>query len=196
MQAPLNQEHTGPQIVLATFEDQGRAGTAMEALRARGIPEGDVSVAVRHDNPEVSAEEMAELDAEADATGTDVALGGVAGGLAGFVAGLALFSIPGLGPFLGIGVLAGTLSGTALGSAIGGHIGQLNKLGIPPETAERYGTALEAGHVVLAVTASDATVAATAQEVLTINGAESIDVHPYVLGTDNAVLPDPADQAL
>ena len=185
MEQPLDQvKPTEPQLVLAAFDEQTRAGTAVHALRARGVPEENISVVVRHDQPEISAEEMAALEEEAEATGTDVAVGSMAGGLAGFVAGLALFSIPGLGPFLGIGVLVSTLGGAALGSAMGERMAHLTQLGVPHERAEFYHTALEAGHVVVAVTAPDAEAVMVAREVLTINGATEIDVHPFRPGAD------------
>ncbi len=179
MEQPLDQVQTSePQIVLATFEDQERAGQAVHALRARGVPADNISVAVRHDPPEVSAEEMAALDKEAEETGADVAVGSAAGGLAGFVAGLALFSIPGFGQFLGLGVLAATLSGAAVGSAVGQRLAHFTALGIPEDRAERYGEALGAGHVVVAITAPDAAAVMVAREVLGEQEAEEIDVHP------------------
>ena len=191
-QAPVAEK----QLVLATFEEQERAANAVHALRSRGIAEDVISVVVRHDGPEVSAEQMVELDREAEATGTDVAVGSVAGGLAGFLAGLALFSIPGLGPFLGLGVLAGTLGGAAVGSAVGERTAHWRALGIPEEHAQHYHGALESGHVIVAVTAVDTATVTLAREVLEINGAGTVDVHPYLQGTEMPVLPDPADQAL
>jgi len=167
-----------PQIVLAIFRDQQQAGAAVQALRNHGVPEQRISVAVRHNEAEVTAQEMVELDREADAVGTDVALGSAVGGLAGFAAGLALFSIPGLGPFLGVGVLASTLGGAALGSAAGERAAHLTHLGLPEERAERYHTALGAGDIVVAITAPDAETVMGVRELLTIHGAEEIDVHP------------------
>lgn len=179
MDQPLDQIQPGQtQLVLATFEQQQTAGEAVQALRARGIPEQHISLAVRHDSPEVSAREMAALDREAEATGADVAVGSAAGGLMGFIAGLALFSIPGLGPFLGVGVLASTLGGAAIGSAVGERVAHFIGLGLPEERAAHYRTALEAGHVVVAITAPDANTLMVAREVLTQHGASAIDAHP------------------
>jgi uncharacterized membrane protein len=174
-----SQPTTGPQLVLGTFDDQAHAGAAVQALRQHGVADERISLVVRHDTQEVSAEEMAAIDHEAQSTGTDVAVGSMAGGLAGFVAGLALFSIPGLGPFLGICVLASTLGGAALGSAVGERAAHLTELGIPHERAERYQTAIESGYVVVAIVAPDPAAAQLTAEVLTRNGADEIDVHPY-----------------
>lgn len=183
MEQPRDQVRTTePQLVLATFTSQQQAGAAIHALRGRGVPDQNISVVVRHDTPEVSAEEMAALDQEADATGTDVAVGGMAGGLAGFIAGVALFSIPGLGPFLGIGVLAGTLGGAALGSAVGERAAHFTSLGLSEERAEHYGAALGAGHTIVAITAPDAEAVMVAREVLAEHGVDEIDVHPAPVG--------------
>jgi hypothetical protein len=182
-QSPSDVTPTRPQLVLATFDERTPAAAAVNSLRERGVPDASISVVVRHDTPEISAEEMAALDKQADAIGTDVAVGSMAGGVAGFLTGLALFSIPGLGPFLGIGVLAGTLGGAALGSALGDRVAHLSTLGIPEERASRYHTALESGHVVVAITAPDAQTVMIAREILASNGAEEIDVHPYGLDT-------------
>lgn len=170
---------SGQQIVIATFEEQSQAQAAVDELRAQGIPPETISAVVRHNTTEVSDVEMAELDRESDAVGTDVAVGGTAGGVVGFLAGLALFSIPGLGPFLGIGVLATTLGGAVLGSAAGQRSAEFGALGLPEERAERYSGALEAGHVVVALTTDDERTTKVAHDVFVSHGALDIDIHPY-----------------
>lgn len=180
IEQPLDQVRPDDnQLVLAAFEDRDHAIGAVRTLRAQGVPEERISVAVRHDPAEVTPEEMAALDQEAEATGTDVAIGGVAGGLAGFLAGLAIFSIPGLGPFLGLGVLASTLGGAALGSAAGERAAHLSTIGVPHHRADMYHSLLTAGHVVVAITAPTAEDVMVAREALAVNGALEIDVHPY-----------------
>lgn len=184
MEQPLHDAlSTRPQIVLAIFTDESQAGRAVQTLRERGVPDQNISAIVRHEGPEVSAQEMITLDREADAIGTDVAVGSVVGGLAGFAAGLVLFSIPGLGQFLGLGVLASTLGGAALGSAAGERTAHLTALGLPEERAERYQTALGSGHVVVAVTADSPDQVQTARAVLEAEGGDEIDAHPLSEGT-------------
>ena len=190
-QSPRDGATMEPQIVLATFADHERAGAAVKELRTRGVAEEEISVAVRHDRTEVSADELAALDREAEAVGTDVAVGSMAGGLAGFVAGLALFSIPGLGPFLGIGVLASTLGGAALGSVVGERASHFTALGVPQERADLYHGALAAGHVVVAITTNDSETVTLAHEALARHGAEEIDVHPFTGGMDQPATGEP-----
>lgn len=170
---------SGRQIIIATFGDQAHATKAVEELQAQGIPPETISAVVRHDTTEVSSAEMAEIDRESNAVGTDVAVGGTAGGVVGFLAGLALFSIPGLGPFLGVGVLATTLGGAVLGSAAGQRTAEFGALGLPEDRAERYTGALEAGHVVVALTTDEPRTVKVAHDILSANGAEDIDIHPY-----------------
>ena len=181
------------QIVLAAYDAQSQANAAVDALRARGIPEAAISVALRDSTQETTAEELAEIDADSESTGTDVAIGSAAGGLLGFFAGMALFSIPGLGPFLGIGVLATTLGGAAAGSAFGERTGHLSTLGLPEDRAEHYHQALEAGRIVVAVLAADTTVNAV-RDILQANGADNVDVHPYQAPAGTS--PNPANEAL
>ncbi len=186
MEQPRNDiSADGSQLVLGTFANQQRAGAAVQALRARGLADEQISAVVRHGEVEVTAQEMAALEREAESVATDVAVGSAAGGLAGFLAGLALFSIPGIGQFLGVGVLASTLGGAALGSAVGERVGHFSALGLSEERAERYQSALAAGHTVLAVHAPDTQTAAVAREVLVSEGAEEIDVHPEGTATDD-----------
>lgn len=167
-----------PQLVLAIFETRDRAEAAVLALQQRGFSADDISVLLRHDEPEISPQTMVELDREAEATSTTVAIGSTVGGLAGLLGGLALFSIPGIGPLLGAGVLATTIGGAALGAAAGERATHFKELGVPEERSQRYGSALASGNVVLAVSARNADEVMRAREVLTAQQAQEIDVHP------------------
>lgn len=172
-----------PQLVVAVFEDRARADAAVQALRGRGVPDNDISVILRHDHTSITPDQMEAIDRESTSVSTDVAVGGTVGGLAGLLGGLALFSIPGLGPFLGTGVLVSTLGGAAIGSAVGerwAH-GHFESLGVSQERSARYGTALETGSVVVAITARDAAAVMLLREALTMQAAEEIDV--YAQGT-------------
>ncbi len=166
------------QIVLAIFTDRPRAEAAVRGLQERGLAGDQISVLFRHDDVTVSAEEAVAIDREAESTGTAVALGGTVGGLAGLIGGLAMFSIPGVGPFFGVGVLATTIGGAALGSAAGERAAHFGQLGLPTERSGRYGAALEAGEVVLAVLPNNAQEVMASREVLALHQADEIDVLP------------------
>lgn len=167
-----------PQLVLAIFDDRARAGAAIGALQEEGIPPERISAALRHDQTEVTPEQMAAIDEEAEATGAGVALGGTVGGLAGLLGGLALTAIPGLGPFVGVGVIVSTLGGTAIGSVLGERIAQLSRLGIPEEHIQRYGAALEAGHIMVTVSARDPDEAIRTREALALHSPDQVEVYP------------------
>ncbi|HEX6289958.1 MAG TPA: general stress protein [Herpetosiphonaceae bacterium] len=166
------------QLIVAIFDDQARAEAAVRDLQQQGFAEEQLSVVLHRDATQASPEEVVELDREAEETGEDVAIGGTLGGLAGLLGGLALFSIPALGPFLGVGVLATTIGGAALGSALGERVAHLVALGVPQERTRRYGQALEAGQIVLGVTARSSAEVHRAREVLALHEADEIDVHP------------------
>jgi uncharacterized membrane protein len=163
---------------MAIFTDRDRAEAAVRALKGRGLPAERISLLVRHDDVSISAEEAVALERETEAESTAVALGSTVGGLAGLLGGLAMFSIPGIGPFLGVGVLATTIAGAALGSAAGERATHFRELGLEEERAGRYGTALQAGELVLAVTALTADEVMLSREVLALERADEIDVVP------------------
>ena len=173
----LPQDPEQPQVVLAIFDDRARAEAAVQALSERGITRDQLSVLFRHDDVNITSEEMVALDREAEATGTAVAFGGTVGGLAGLLGGLAVFSIPGIGPFLGVGVLATTIGGAALGAAAGERATHFKEFGMPDERSSRYGQALETGSVVLAVSARNAEEVMAAREALALQQADEIDVY-------------------
>lgn len=165
------------QLVVAIFHEQPRAESAVRALRDSGFSDDRLSVLLRPNDAVVSAEELVAIEREAEATGTDVAVGSTVGGLAGLLGGLALFSIPGLGQLLGVGVLATTIGGAAIGSALGERAAHLQTLGVPHDRTQQYGSALEAGQIILAVFADDANDVMRAREILALAEADEIDVH-------------------
>lgn len=167
-----------PQLVVAIFDERARAQAAVQDLQQQGFTDEQLSAVFRHETTAATPEEVVALDREAEETSEDVAIGGTVGGLAGLLGGLALFSIPALGPFLGVGVLATTIGGAAVGSAVGERMANLSTLGVPHERAERYGSALEAGQVVLSVSADGPEEVMRAREILTRHQADEIDVHP------------------
>jgi len=79
------------------------------------------------------------------------ATGGVMGGSLGLLAGIGALAIPGLGPLIAAGPIMGALSGSAVGSGIGFLIGALVGSGIPRDEAERYGSRLKGGNILISV---------------------------------------------
>jgi hypothetical protein len=85
---------------------------------------------------------------------------------------------------LGIGVLTTTFGGAALGAALGERWAQehFEGLGVHPERASRYGAALEAGQIVVAVSARSTDEVLQAREALALHQADEIDVHAVKSG--------------
>lgn len=171
-----------PQVVLAIFDQPDHAQAAVRELQGRGIPKESLSVLVRHDETNITAQQMVDLERESEATGTAVALGGTVGGLAGLLGGLAAFSIPGIGPFLGAGVLATTIGGVVLGSAAGERAVHFKDFGLSDDRSSRYGSALQGGSVIVAVQARGADEVMLAREALALHQADEIDVQPTTPG--------------
>jgi hypothetical protein len=169
------------QLVVALFHERGRAENALHALQQAGFTHDQLGVVVRHDDTITSPEMMEQIDEEAEATSTGVAVGSVAGGLTGLLGGLALSVIPGIGPFLGVGVLATTLGGVAAGAAAGEAIGEWaaghHHFGVPPERAQQYTSAVEAGQIAVSVHAHSAGEVMRAREILGAHDADEIDVY-------------------
>ena len=176
----MNQSLPGDprQVVVALFDDRRFAEQAVRDLQREGFERGQISVLMRHDDSDVSAEELIEFDREANEDGTGVAVGSTVGGLAGLLGGLAMFSIPGIGPLLGIGVLVTTVGGAALGAAAGQRFAADHDWVLPERHTERYRAAVESGSVVLAVDTQTPEEVKRAREVLAEHGAEEVEVRP------------------
>ena len=129
------------------------------------------------------AQMAAVQQASTEQPGMGKAIGGVVGGAIGAAGGLELGAlaatglIPGVGPVVAIGVaaaavlgLAGSVAGAAGGAAIEEHVN-----GLPEDEIYVYHDALQKGRSVLFVEASTDHPADEVREVLTREGAESID---------------------
>jgi len=166
------------QVVVALFDDRRFAEQAVRDLQREGFERDRISVLLRHNEADVSARELVEIDREANEEGTGIAVGSTVGGLAGLLGGLAMFSIPGIGPLLGIGVLATTVGGAALGAAAGERFAADHDWVLPEENAQRYRTAVESGSVVMAVETRSPEEVIRARQALAEHGAEEVEVRP------------------
>jgi len=126
--------------VFGVYRDRGHAEEAVDALRAAGFRNSDVSVLL----PDQMARNM---NARAAA-----GAGGPVGGALGWLAGIGAFAVPGVGPFIASGPILGALAGV---EDEGGVTGALTGMGIPKHEAARYeGRVLEGG-VLLSVNCED-----------------------------------------
>ncbi len=167
------------QLVMGAFAQPGAANQAIYELEHFGYQPQDISVISKTDKYESqgygSGDEIARGAASGATTGA--AIGGLAGLFAGigvFPALTGLFVAGPIGAALGLtGAVATTVAGAATGAMAGGLIGALMNLGLNQETAEIYNRTVEAGGIVVGVSASGLD-DNRAREILDKHGANEI----------------------
>lgn len=124
--------------------DLAVAESAVDALRAAGIPEDDISLIARHEV------QNAAISDELQDTSGDFGRGGVkgmlGGGGTGLLCGLVAVAVPAIGlPLAGAAAMVGA------GAAVGGWMGMLTGSSEPSETRRRFQQQIDAGCVIVAV---------------------------------------------
>lgn len=139
------------------------ARTAMQAARAAGIPEDDISLIARSD---IELEAMPEQHKEAGSDFYPAALRGVIGGGAtGLLAGLVAVAIPPVGI-----TLAGVAGLTLAGALTGGWASALVGASVPDPVRRKFEGEIEAGRI-LVVLDADKELLARAEPAITRAGA-------------------------
>jgi hypothetical protein len=160
--------------VFGLFKDEGTLTRAVDALKAAGYRDSDISALL----PDVTttrafAHEKHTKAPEGAAVGA--ATGVIAGGTVGALLGLGAIAIPGLGAFLAAGPIMAALAGAGAGGAVGTLTGALVGMGIPEYEAKRYEAYLTKGGALLSVHADDRDWARRARQLLDGFGAFDID---------------------
>lgn len=148
---------TADHIVVALLPDMGAVRQALEALRARGISDDQIGLAMRQAEEPSSGEESPSPTAQ-DATAGMVG-GGIIGGLAGLLTTTGAIAVPGLAPLLAGGSLIGLLGATGasivaasgLGAVAGGLVGALISINVPETAAQQYADAVHQGRILITV---------------------------------------------
>ena len=118
------------------------AKTVMQAARAAGIPEGDISLIARSD---IELEAAPEQHKEAGSDFYPAALRGVVGGGAiGLLAGLVAVAIPPVGI-----TVAGVAGLTLAGALTGGWTGALAGAAVPDPVRRKFEGEIEAGRILV-----------------------------------------------
>src|SRR5580658_10419578 len=163
--------------VTGVFSSQSYALRALAQLRALGLTEDRLTLlapggADTHEGaiPTVSAEQP----------GMGKAMGALVGAATGLSGGPLLVAalIPGVGPITVIGLLGGAVvaaAGAGVGAAVGGELENAATEGLPEDEIFVYEDALRKGRSVVIVLADDDVEASLFRELLTAEGAESID---------------------
>ena len=160
--------------VFGLFHEPESLGRAVEALKAAGFRDSDISALLPdRDSTRAFAHEKHTKAPEGAAAGATA--GVVAGGTVGLLLGLGTIVIPGLGMFLAAGPLMAALAGAGAGGAVGTLTGALVGMGIPEYEAKRYESFLHKGGALLSVHADDDDWARRAKAILDGFGAADID---------------------
>lgn len=147
----------GDHIVIGLLPSMDAVRHALEALRARGISDDQIGLAMRQAETRASGDEAPSPTAQ-DAT-TGMVGGGIIGGLAGLLTTTGAVAIPGLAPLLAGGSLIGLIGATGasivaasgLGAVAGGLVGALISINVPETAAKQYADAVDQGHILITV---------------------------------------------
>src|SRR5262252_5679579 len=132
------------------YRDSISVGSAVDALRAAGFRNTDISV-LFPENEGTKDFAVKKQTKAPEGTTTGAASGAVIGGGLGWLAGIGALAIPGVGPLIAAGPIVATLAGVGVGGAVGGLVGALVGMGIPEYEAKRYEGAVKNGGVLLSV---------------------------------------------
>jgi hypothetical protein len=159
--------------VFGIYSSYGQAESAVDALRAAGFRNTDISVLFPENvGSKDFAHEKGTKAPEGAATGAGT--GALIGGGLGWLAGIGALAIPGLGPFIAAGPIMAALAGAGVGGAVGGITGALIGMGIPEYEAKRYEGRVKQGGILLSVHSDNSDWTKRAKEILERTGAQDI----------------------
>jgi hypothetical protein len=157
--------------VFGIYRTQADVDYAVEALRAEGFRNTDVSV-LFPDNKGTKDFAVEKNTKAPEGTAAGVTTGGVVGGGLGWLAGIGAIAIPGIGPFIAAGPIVAAIAGVGVGGAVGGIAGALIGMGIPEYEAKRYEGRVKDGGILLSVHCDNRDWTAKAKKVLERTGAQ------------------------
>jgi len=159
--------------VFAIYRSRAGAEEAVDALRAAGYRNTDISVLLpENQGTKDFAHEKGTKAPEGAATGATA--GVVAGGVLGWLAGIGALAIPGIGPLIAAGPIVGALAGAGAVGVAGGIVGALIGMGIPEYEAKRYEGRIKQGGILLSVHCDSSDWVKRAKEILERTGGEDI----------------------
>ena len=159
--------------VFGIYRDQRGVEDAVDALRAAGFRNTDISVLFpENQGTKDFAHEKHTKAPEGTATGAGT--GAVIGGTLGWLAGIGALAIPGVGPLIAAGPIVAALTGVGVGGAVGGVTGALIGMGIPEYEAKRYEGRVKEGGMLLSVHSDNSDWTSKAKDILKRTGADDI----------------------
>lgn len=159
--------------VFGIYKTQGSLENAVDALKAEGYRNTDISVLFPQNEGTKDFAHVKHTKApEGAAAGAGT--GAVIGGTLGWLTGIGALAIPGLGPFIAAGPIMAALAGAGVGGAVGGVAGALVGMGVPEYEAKRYEGLIKDGGILLSVHCDDSKWVKRAKEILERTGADDI----------------------
>jgi hypothetical protein len=155
------------------YQTQGDVEYAVDALRAEGFRNTDVSV-LFPDNRGTKDFAVEKNTKAPEGTAAGVTSGAVIGGALGWLAGIGALAIPGIGPLLAAGPIVAALTGVGVGGAVGGIAGALIGMGIPEYEAKRYEGRIKEGGILLSVHCDNSDWTKKAKDILVRTGAQDV----------------------
>jgi len=159
--------------VFGVYRDTVGLGGGLEALRAAGFRNTDVSVLLPENAGTKDFVHRKDTKAPEGAT-TGVTTGAVVGGIVGWLAGIGALAIPGIGPLIAAGPIVAMLAGAGAVGAAGGIMGTLVGLGIPEYEALRFEGRVKSGGTLVSIHCDDSDWVKRAKKILEDTGAEDI----------------------
>src|SRR6267154_1912625 len=159
--------------VFGIYTDRSSVDRAVEALKAAGFSNNDVSALFPENKGTKDFAHEKNTKAPEGAT-TGAGTGALLGGGLGWLAGIGALAIPGLGPFIAAGPIMAALAGAGVGGAVGGLTGALIGMGIPEYEAKRYEGRVKDGGILLLVHSDDSKWTKRAKEILERTGAQDV----------------------
>lgn len=159
--------------VLGIYPDYASVETAVDALKAAGFRNTDISVLF----PEKAGSKhfaRAKGTRAPEGAALGAGTGAVLGGTLGWLVGIGALAIPGLGPFIAAGPIMAALAGMGAGGAVGGITGALIGWGVPEHAAQRYEVRVKEGGILLSVHSDNADWTKRAKELLERTGAQDV----------------------
>ncbi len=167
------------EAISGVFKTRTRAENAVNEAHKAGISTDRITLLTPGTVDQLNKEIESVPTDTTEQPGMGKAMGALAGGGIGFAGGSLLMAlVPGLGPVTALGLLGAAVLGAAgatIGATAGNQMENSSNEGLPEDEIFVYEDAIRQGRSVVIVLAEDKQSASLIRELLSIQGAESID---------------------
>jgi hypothetical protein len=161
-------------VAYGIYPDRDSFDSAIEALRAAGFRNSDISV-ILPERDRTTRDLAHEINTKApEGIATGAGSGAALGGVLGWLVGIGTIAIPGVGPLVAAGPVVAALAGAGAAGAAGGLVGGLVGAGIPEIEAKRYAGRIREGGYLISVHCDDRNWAKRAEEILEATGGRDV----------------------